>query len=428
MTTLFREIVAIHDMHRYEKGLHYGNKVRDFCNRTKAYGHKYIVILPEELNGGDSHLAWLQEKGLGPRKVIRIKGDDLIKGVKDDPDIKDLLKKSLVEFFSMSAKDKALVDELGLCMKMQVASCPPHLSGPINCKIQHRQMITDFGYHENFSIRMLPHLIVKNDLNSIRFAMQYLKKQILPEEADGFVVKVPNKASCDGQLWINDDLEKGTLENFVVRESQNKLVIVEVALPDAISCSISYYLHPGRGPEPIACTQQLVDLNRKTGRIIWNGNVIAHMAELPRLTVQDMSIMQLVTFPLAIKLYERGVRGHLTIDMLAPDIFLEINARPTFGGAYGYNVFEQIAFSPLWKYPSCVLQMMVVEPTHLNIKDFSILCERLNGLLFNWKPGTVIPYLVETLPGIFNIAAIGRTSAEAAEAVRLALRRIDDPS
>ncbi len=225
MPKLWERMMAIHDMSGFG---HIGAVpgVEHYADRALLLPVDIAVVLDdgEDL---DAYLAYLRSADIGPKRVLRVKGRNLIAGLSADPAAIEEMhaharRGGCLQVFCMTEELEEFFARHGISRRC-IHSAPLSIARRMNDKAELRRIAKDCG----LEIAFLPHVATRDPRAVMAAVKSFLAR---PErEAEFVVVKRTNLASGDGLMFIRRDASEAEAEERVrehLREhSWNELTV-----------------------------------------------------------------------------------------------------------------------------------------------------------------------------------------------------------
>lgn len=273
----------------------------------------------------DDFLAYLRDVDVGPSEVVRLDSDRLVEGLAANADVRAAVldrvaRGSKLQFFSVTAREEALLDSLGLDWS-HVYGAPPRIGAEANDKAELRRLGARLGYVSAFPAHRI---CGAQDNGAIYAAVGTL---MAGNACDFIVLKRPDLASGDGMRRVErrlDWLEE--VHPYLVEHAAAREIIVEAGFHH-VPMSVQWELGAD-GPSFACATAQLID-----EAFVHLGNVLAS-GELPCVSADDVDAMRRVSEPFVRDYWSRGFRGICGFDFLRAErdgrlYLLECNGRVT---------------------------------------------------------------------------------------------------
>jgi len=366
-----------------------------YGDRALLMSGPIALVLGEGHGSFGSYLGYLEEAGLGPKKVLRVKNmydhhamalsvlANTIRG-----------NRWQIQFFHTTRVEEDLIQRMGLSWKEYVYGATATLSDKTNCKSSLRQVGAELGLRHFFP----EHRICYTEID----VWQAVRD--LSGEGRQLIFKTPRSASGDGMQFVQSSAD---MEHFCQSYLPQGEIIVERAFPDHFPVSAQWELSAS-GPRMACATVQVIAPDGKTHR----GNIVCRVDSfLPGVSAHDLDEIRRLTTPLAEYYWRMGYVGILGFDLLRNGdgqmFVLETNGRVT-ATTYALSVGRQVQnVLPNW----CVT-MEIFQPSK-QVADFEQLKQLLGNLLYvGQSSGGVIPFLTRLLPNKIGIMAVTNSSNE----------------
>lgn len=286
----------------------------------------------------DDYLAYLRDVDIGPSDVIRLDSDRLVADLASNEDVRAVVldrvrQGSRLQFFSVTEREAALLDSLGLDWS-HVYGAPPRIGAEANDKAELRRLGARLGLTHSFPRHRI---CSPRDAGSVYGA---IGSMLAGGECDFVVLKRPDLASGDGMRRVErvrDWLE--SVHPYLAQHSAAREIIVEAGFSH-VPMSVQWEIGAD-GPSFACATAQLID-----SAFVHLGNVLSS-GELPGVSADDVDGMRRMSEPFVRDYWSRGFRGICGFDFLRAErngrlYMLECNGRVT-ATTYANGIAREVA-------------------------------------------------------------------------------------
>ncbi|HTK04474.1 MAG TPA: hypothetical protein VL500_02730 [Candidatus Eisenbacteria bacterium] len=226
MTKLWEGLAVVDDMTGF-------GHIRDHLPGLPFYSDRAlltpvdIAVVMDDGEDLEAYLAYLRRVRIGPKRVLRVKGPELFKGLDADPAAMEVLHQhlrhgGLLQVFCRTPGSEAFFERHRIEPK-RVFSAPREIADLMNDKARVRQVAKDIGLDHV----VLPHVAAHDPQVVMAAVKAYLAKPA--REIEYVVVKRTNLAGGDGFMRLTRDLPEAEVEERVrayLREhSWNRLTV-----------------------------------------------------------------------------------------------------------------------------------------------------------------------------------------------------------
>lgn len=224
MPRLLERTMAIHDMSGFG---HIGAVpgVEHYADRALLLPVDVAVVL-DDGEDFEAYLGYLRSVDIGPKRVLRVRGRNLIEGLSASPAAIETMEEHArrggwLQVFCMTEELEEFFERHGV--RRRVVSAPLSIARRMNDKAELRRIAKACGLEAAF----LPHVATRDPSAVMAAVKSFLAR---PErEAEFVVVKRTNLASGDGLMFIRRDMSEAETEERVreyLREhSWNELTV-----------------------------------------------------------------------------------------------------------------------------------------------------------------------------------------------------------